>query len=787
MQALNGEWSAEHTPSCAQRELRMRLTIQSIELEGWSPCSAVIKMLALVFMLFASSDPADCTPNDRRGSATHAAARPKIGLVLAGGGALGMAHVGVLKVLEANRVPIDYITGTSMGAIVGAAYASGVPIAEMERILSETNWEQLFDESTQRVHQPLREKYGRRGEITGDAKLALSGQGLVSFTGVVHGQKVLPLLQSLYRRTPGQVNFDMLPVPFRALAADIETGEPVVLKSGDLARAARASMAVPGFFTPVEFEGKTLVDGGIANNLPIDIALQLGAERLIVVDLMATLKKKEELTSVVDISGQMISLLLQQNSMAQRKLLRAEDILLLPDLKGFGATDFKKAGEIFVRGEAAASLLAEQLRGLAVPEAEYVQYQLTRTGQAEPAVVIKEITVSADRDNLLDPVRDTFAFQDGQPLDTQRIEAALNEAYRDGRYGSLEYRIERGSDGVTGTLHVEAKRPRWYHRYLQVGLAVQDDFEGQSFYELALKARFNDLNSAGAYLITRAQIGWMPLAELDLLQPLGTHSQWYINPVVHVDQYQLPVRAGGESVAEYERTRLYGALSAGRAIARDGQLEVGATAGSGRLKRSIGDPELPNRNYEIGNFFVSGAWDSLDAPDFPRQGALFTATSWRNVGAFGSSETFTQVLASAAKPISFGRNTVNVSFDWGISPETIRAERSFVAGGMFDLSGFQPAGLAASDLFIGRATYYRELSVLGGEFAKLKLFGGASVQGATLKSDISQIPDKGDIVAGLLFLGADTPLFPVYLGWGMNSEQESAVYLNLGRVFSPRQ
>jgi NTE family protein len=204
------------------------------------------------------------------------AKRPKIGLVLAGGGALGMAHVGVLKVLEANRIPVDIITGTSMGSIVGAAYASGATIPEMEKILSKTDWDELFDEATKREDQSYRDKYGHAGEIVGDGKIGISGGSLVQFAGIVRGQNVLPLLQSLYYRTPGDIDFNKLPIPYRAVAADVETGDAVILSSGELARATRASMAVPGFFTPVELNGKLLVDGGTANNLPVMSRLRWG-------------------------------------------------------------------------------------------------------------------------------------------------------------------------------------------------------------------------------------------------------------------------------------------------------------------------------------------------------------------------------------------------------------------------------------------------------------------------------------------------------------------------------
>ena len=758
------------------------------------PTRLLALLLALLLATFSqlSVSEAQTEPSTPGSSATKQAVprssgkrRPKTGLVLAGGGALGMAHIGVLKVLEANRIPVDIITGTSMGSIVGAAYASGATVPEMETLLGNTDWDELFNEQNKRTDETYRNKYGVDGEILGSAKIGVSGGSIVDFAGVVSGQNVLPLLQTLYHRTPGEINFDELPIPYRAIAADIETGDPVVLKSGELARATRASMAVPGFFTPVELNGRMLVDGGIANNLPVDIALEMGAERLIVVDLSADFKKKDELTNVLAISGQIISLLLQQNSMLQRKLMRPGDVLLLPDLKGYSATDFKKAQEIFAKGEAAADEQLKQLRRFSVSEAEYAKWQARR--EVEPAeVVITEVSVDTDLEELREPVEEAFAFQVGQPLDTEKVEDALHTTFEDGRVGKLEYEVIKEPDGGS-KLHLIAKKPKWYDEYFRVGLALQDDFDGNSYYQIALAGRFNDLNAWGGYLNTRLEIGWRPLVDIDFYQPLGANSPYFVNPNLLLDRYQLPVTIENEVVAQYERSRLIGALAFGRNFFRDGELSGGLSRGMGRLERTIGSPALQNQDYEIGNFYGRVAWDSLDTPDFPRSGVQANFVTFRNVGALGSSEVFTQMTGTGNLPITFGHNTLLLSSDFGTNPENVEPERYFVLGGMFDLSGYQPAGLAASDFVIGRTTYYRQLESLGGSFAKLDVFAGGSFQMASLKSDLAQIPDNSDIAAGLLFVGADTPLFPVYFGFGLNNQNEQAVYLNLGRIFNPRQ
>lgn len=712
--------------------------------------------------------------------------RPKIGLVLAGGGALGMAHVGVLKVLEANRIPVDVITGTSMGSIVGAAYASGCTVPEMEQVLFDTDWDALFNETLKREDVEYRNKYGRGGQFLGDAKIGIKGGALARFSGVVSGQHVLPLLQKLYHRTPGEVDFNALPIPFCAVAADIETGEAVPLRSGELAYAARASMAVPGFFTPVMLGDRALVDGGIANNLPVDLALGMGAERLIVVDLVVDLKKKDELGNMLGIAGQIISLLLQQNSMLQRQNMRPGDLLLLPNLKGFSATDFKMGREILARGEAVALENLDALKKFSVSEEEYAAYRAHREAPIQDDAVITAVRISSDIEPLVPHLERSFSFQVGKPLDTQAVERAVDTVYNEGDLASLSYTVEKDVDGGR-VLAVTAKKPSWYDQYLQVGFSLQDDFQGNSAYQLAMGARFNDLNRAGGMLDVRLDIGWRPLFELDFYQPLSYEGGFFVNPILSLDRYQVPVRVGGEEIAEYQRSRITGGLGVGHRLGRSGEMQIGVRRGNGDFKRQVGDPSLREGSYQIGNYFGQINFDSRDTPDFARKGTLFDLEVAQNAEIVGSSEDFTQLQGSFQQPISFGANTIALSSDYGVSFQTIDPGRVFILGGMFDLAGYQPGGLAASDFVIGRITYYRELASAGGALARLNLFGGGSFEMASLRSDLELVHDNTGIIAGMLFVGADTPIVPLYFAAGMNNDDEASFYLNIGRIFRPRR
>ena len=400
--------------------------------------------------------------------------------------------------------------------------------------------------------------------------------------------------------------------------------------------------------------------------------------------------------------------------------------------------------------------------------------------------IITAVRIVSDIEPLAPHLERSFSFQVGKPLDTEAVERVVDTVYNEGDLASLSYTVEKDTDG-NRVLAVTAKKPSWYDQYLQVGFSLQDDFQGNSAYQLALGARFNDLNRAGGMLDVRLDIGWRPLFELDFYQPISYEGGFFVNPILSLDRYQVPVRVGDEELAEYQRSRITAGAGVGHRLGRSGEIQIGARRGNGDFKRQVGDPSLREGSYQIGNYFGQINFDSRDTPDFARKGTLFDFEVARNTEVLGSSQDFTQLQGSFQQPISFGANTIALSTDYGVSFQTIDPGRVYILGGMFDLAGYQPGGLAASDFVIGRITYYRELASAGGPLARLNLFGGGSFEMASLRSDIELIPDNTGIVAGMLFVGADTPIVPLYFAAGMNNDDEASFYLNIGRIFRPRR
>ena len=308
------------------------------------------------------------------------AARPRIGLVLSGGGARGLAHGGVLKVLEALQIPIDVITGTSMGAIVGGLYASGMRAADLDLALRSVNWGEVFTNPVQRQQLSQRRKE-EDFDIAAAIELGLRDGELLLPSGAVSSRGLESLLRRYTLPVRGVARFDDLPIRFRAVATDMETGAAVVLDSGDLALALRASMSVPGAFAPTEVDGRVLGDGGLVNNLPIDVARALGADLVIVVNIGTPPAGRATLNSVVGLTAQMINLLTEQNVQRSLATLGPQDVLIAPALGTLTAGDFEQADRFFALGEAGARGRSDQLAALAQRAPAYAAW---RAGHPAP-------------------------------------------------------------------------------------------------------------------------------------------------------------------------------------------------------------------------------------------------------------------------------------------------------------------------------------------------------------------------------------------------------------------
>jgi NTE family protein len=709
-------------------------------------------------------------------------ARPRIGVVLSGGGARGAAHVGVLKVLDEMRIPVDAVAGTSMGAVVGGLYSSGMSGAEMEKLLRSVNWRDAFRDRPPRDQLGYRRKQDDRNFLV-RYSLGVRANGFVLPRGLVQGQKLEQVLRNATLPVAEIRDFDRLPVPFRAVATDLETGEAVCMASGDLVSAMRSSLSAPGVFEPAERDGRLLIDGGLVANLPIDIARRMNVDQLIVVDVSFPLFVRDELNSPIDVTNQAFAIMIRARTQEQLATLHPSDIVIEPQLGRFTSADFTRVPQALRAGEQAARMLAEKLQPLALSDAAYRQYLAQRNPRelATPQIDFIRVTPGARQYAAL--VQARMGDLQGRPLNQEVIKERLSALYALDLFESIDYTLieEAGRNGLELSLRRKSSGPN----YLRVGLNLEDDFEGNSRYNAAVRLIMTELNSRGAEWLTDVQIGDNLRLFTELYQPWSLASRYFVAPRFEAQERSVFVRdSGGERIGEFRVRSAEAALDFGRGLSNWGELRVGLQRGMGRSNVLIGDQSLPTDNFQRGGFTMRFAYDKLDSIFFPRKGQLFEFESRWERGGLGADQNFETYSASWLIARSLGRNTLIFSTDLGTTSDDLTTpENFFSAGGFLNLSGLPPGFLSGPHFAVTRLIYYRQIGRGGSGVLDLPAYIGASIEAGNVWQDRDDASFGGLRKDASLFFGVDTPLGPVYVGAGFDEGGGRAFYLFLGRTF----
>ena len=536
-----------------------------------------------------------------------------------------MAHIGVLKVLEDLGVPIDCIAGTSMGAVVGGLYASGMSAAEIDATMRSVDWQEAFRDAPPRQDLDFRRKQDDRNFLV-RLPLGLKHHHLLLPKGFIQGQKLQETLRQLTLPFGNTTNFDDLPTPFRAVATDLENGDAVLLDRGDLSVAMRASISAPGVFAPVDYYGRLLVDGGLAENLPIDVARAMGADILIVSDVSFPLQPREQLDSALSISNQMLAILVRKDSSRQKQTLGPRDILVEPDLGTTPATDFSSAAATIAQGEAAARAIETRLAALRIGADAYRSYLARRATRQRGAPVIRfvrldpeskryERTILAEMDSLI-----------GKPLDLDAVGKRITELYGLGYFETLDYSVvQQGTDpDPQYGLEIRARRKSWGPTYVRFGMDLQDNFQGNSQYNVAAEILMTEIGSLDAELETNLQIGSDTRATSEFYQPLDPLRLWFVAPSVRIEARDLPIFVKNLEVDDFRDREVEGDLDFGRNLGNWGEIRVGYHRTNGLTYYRYGNtPDVVEPQYNNGEYFFKFSFDQLDNVHFPREGSTF--------------------------------------------------------------------------------------------------------------------------------------------------------------------
>jgi NTE family protein len=742
---------------------------------------------ALVPALVATAAPAQ--PSDAAPAA--APQRPRIGLVLSGGGARGLAHIGVLKVLEREQVPIDLIVGTSMGAIVGGLYASGMRADDIERELQRIDWNRLFAPRVSRQALSQRRKE-EDFEIASAFELGIDEDGTFRAPqGAVSSRGLETLLRRLTLPVRAVSSFDRLPIPFRAVATDMETGGTVVLGDGDLAMALRSSMSVPGVFPPTERDGRVLGDGGLVDNLPVDVARAMGADVVIAVNIGTPLAPRETLNSAIGLTAQMINILTEQNVRRSLASLReGRDLLVAPDLGPLTAGDFDRAADFIRLGEQGAEAVQARLGALALPGPAYAAWREDRAAGRVPHPRLA--FVAFEGTTVTNPARfeAQLRSQPGASFDATAAQRDADHLAASGDYVRADYRLVDTTSGDTGLVFDLEDKP-WGPNYLRVGLDLATDFGGHSAFNVKISHNRHWLTPNGTEWRNRLQIGEVPQLYSELYHPLnwtiGLSNDWFVAGWGLAERRLLTLYradAGGQ-IGQLQRTTGRIGLDLGQPWGSLGELRLGLTHQAGRteptlLSADYGGPTTAETWNEValrGRVVI----DQLDFANFPQSGVRLVAEAQFGQRHHEGTQSLTRLEGQFTAARSWGAQTLSVS---GLAHMAdARADAivgQYALGGFQQLSGYQPGQLAGNAVLYGRVNWYWRLAEPP-VFAR-GFYIGASLEAGNAWANRRQVR-LGDLRSGAsVYLGADTSIGPMFLGLTWAPRGEAGIALLIGRL-----
>lgn len=703
--------------------------------------------------------------------------RPTVGLVLSGGGAKGMAHVGVLRVLEEMQVPVDMVVGTSAGSAVAALYATGMSVAEIEKRFLELDWVSSFRDDPGRAFKPVRRKQDdwRLPLVPG---LGVRSDGFHLGGGLVTGQNLGFILNELTRNAALVEDFDQLPIPFRAVATDLETGVEVVIDRGNLAEAIRASMSIPGVYAPVERSGRLLVDGGVANNLPVSVARDMGADVVIAVDITDPLLSNEDIREAFSVVGQLTTLMTRRNTDDQLALLRDSDVLIRPNLEGFTSADFYDGAALFELGATATREHAVELRRLAVSDQAWQAWRERRSTSDWVPAPIARIEIRHDDRLAGDFLRERIRQQPGEVLDVPALEADLKRIYGLGYYESVSWSLAPSEQGPV--LIIQTREKSWGPNYLSFGLNYEDNFDGDTRFNLASGLRMTELNQLGAEWQTDLQLGTQPWVRSQWYQPLDYGYDRFAVAGVSYQRDDYSIFQDGERVAEIDVTQRQFDLAVGMELGGNAEVRLSYARGIASVEDQLGMAVVREDDVHQGYLSLQLVHDSLDDAFFPESGAFAGIRGRAEREGLGSDREFDSVRGLLLGTGSWQRfNLTGLAYTRQVVRGEAGVENAARLGGFRRLSAFAPGEITGEDAAL--VSLYARQS-FGGPI--MPWFAGMGFETGNAWDSMADARWSNLVRSWSLFAGVDTFLGPIQVSGAYNNEDEWTAYLNIGFSFT---
>lgn len=593
------------------------------------------RLFVLFILLFGVNSLTVTAANLNDKSAESLKDKPKkedivIGLALSGGGATGMAHIGVLKVLEEAGIPIDVVTGTSIGAVVGGLYAIGYTPEQMEDVVKETDWRQLFEERINRQHLPMEEK-----QYDGLFNLIfpVEGRSIAIPTGLISGNLVFNLFARLTWPYHDVDDFSELPRPFLCIATDIESGEQVILDSGFLPDAIRASMSIPSIFDPVWIDGRYLIDGGVVNNLPVQEAFNLGADYVIAVNASSDLRPTEELISLPDVLSQTIAIAMRPSMLEQEQ---KSDFFIRPNLHHYSTLSFTELEEIMALGERETRLmfpelqdLADSLRQLhATPDSLPVP-EFERSNTLNIGTISFEGLQTVPKEHI----RSKLQIEENKTITKEQLDDGLMRLHGMKRFEKVTYRLWWEEDRADLVLHFEEQTAN----ILQAGF-YHNNILGPS---LLFNASFRNLFYPASTLRFNARVGYEAIAEISYFNYVGIEPRLAFNGSAGFREREIDIYQDGKRRANLRTDVLFGEALIGPLYASVIRAGFGYRFEHFNLVESYGELDTPVNWNSLNIFSGELEFDNLNRSELPTNGhyliirADFSPNFMPNDAAFG--------------------------------------------------------------------------------------------------------------------------------------------------------
>ncbi len=718
-------------------------------------------------------------------------ARPKIGLVLSGGGAKGAAHIGVLKVLEENHIPVDYIAGTSIGAYVGGMYALGYSADEIKKIMLSTDWDKGYSDLIARKDLSFRDKQNR-DKFNVPLFLGYSDEKLKSPAGLLLGQTMSELLRNSTGLVHQFNNFDQLPIPYRAVATDLITSHAVVINKGSLVFAMQSSATVPGALQPLEYGDKLLVDGGISNNMPVDVVKAMGADIVIAIDIGSSLAKKSDLNDAVSVLNQLSTIMTNASTQKQIALLSKKDILIRPNVGSLSTTDFSILPMAYKLGEKAAKKQLSKLKLLTVSDTQYAHYQSHKAEVKQQITSplnqpIYKIVLKNNSKTSASIILNAFDIQEGKPVKKQQLQQAVKRVYALNKFEKVTTEFSDTPQGRVLTLTTKAKS--WGPNYFQFGLNWEDDLEVGSFISLDLAYTLTDITQNGGEWRNELKIGDNKRFSTEFYQPLDGSQNLYFRTRYTFIKKNQGVFEDNKLALDVNRRSHELESGIGVNIGRDGFAELGMRALYGRVSNNA----LLKSSFNIRGYggYLELGYDGLDSISFPTDGdrLTFGLEFGRNdvtrPNEHFSSDFNLHYQLNWKGAVNIGNHVFVGKLDLESANNTkgeLVAEPAEL-GGFLNLSGYHRDALLGNHKVLAALVYQYDLGrgVLG--LNELPLYLGTSIEAGNVWVNRKDVSLNDLIYGGSLFLGTQTEFGPAALGVGVADGGNTSVYFFLGKTF----